>query len=121
MPINKVYDLDRLLSAIKEIPLKAHRWITYEYLLIEGLNDRKEDVLALEKLLHKKTSKVNLIPFNEYPESTFKRPSKEKILWFNQELNNRGLISTIRTTKGTDILAACGQLKSEQEKLNLWN
>ena len=121
MPINKVYDLDRLLAAIKEIPIKAHRWITYEYLLIDGLNDREEDIQALGELLHKKTSKVNLIPFNEYPESTFKRPSKDKILWFNRELNNRGLISTIRTTKGTDILAACGQLKSQQEKLNLWS
>ncbi len=120
MPINKVYDLERLLEAIKEIPLKAHRWITYEYLLIEGLNDRQEDIDALVKLLEKKTSKVNLIPFNEYPESKFKRPSKEKILWFNQQLNSRGLVSTIRTTKGTDILAACGQLKSQQENLNLW-
>ncbi len=121
MPINKVYDLERLLEAIRNIPLKAHRWITFEYLLIDGLNDRLEDITALEKLLPKKTSKVNLIPFNEYPQSNFKRPSKEKILWFNGELNNRGLISTIRTTKGTDILAACGQLKSEVDNSpNLW-
>lgn len=120
MPINKVYDLNRLLAAIKEIPLKAHRWITFEYLLIAGLNDRIEDIEALERLLVKKTSKVNIIPFNEYPGSNFKRPSTDQIKWFNSELNSRGLISTVRTTKGTDILAACGQLKSEVEKLNLW-
>lgn len=121
MPINKVYDLDRLLAAIKEIPLKAHRWITYEYLLIKDLNDRPEDIDALTTLLQKKTSKVNLIPFNEYPESNFKRPTKEKILWFNNELNRRGLVTTVRTTKGSDILAACGQLKSMEEQLNLWS
>jgi 23S rRNA (adenine2503-C2)-methyltransferase len=121
MPINKVYDLKRLLEAIEEIPLKAHRWITYEYLLIKDLNDRQEDIDAMVKLLHRKTSKVNLIPFNEYPESTFKQPSKEKILWFNGELNRRGLVTTIRTTKGSDILAACGQLKSMEGQLNLWS
>jgi len=121
MPINKVYDLNRLLSAIKEIPLKAHRWITFEYLLIKGLNDRAEDIDALVKLLPPKISKVNLIPFNEYPESNFKKPSQSHILWFHNELNRNGIITTIRTTKGTDILAACGQLKSEYEKLNLWD
>ena len=117
MPINKVYDLNRLLCAIKEIPLKAHRWITYEYLLIKGLNDRLEDIEALVKLLPPKVSKVNLIPFNEYPESNFKKPSSSHIRWFHNELNSRGIITTIRTTKGTDILAACGQLKSQYEKL----
>ncbi len=121
MPINKVYDLNRLLSAIKEIPLKAHRWVTFEYLLIKNLNDRIEDIDALVDLLPPKISKVNLIPFNEYPESNFKKPSHSHILWFHNELNKRGIITTIRTTKGTDILAACGQLKSEYEKLNLWN
>ena len=117
MPINKVYDLNRLLEAIKEIPLKAHRWITYEYLLIDGLNDRQEDIDALISLLSKKTSKVNLIPFNEYPQSKFKRPTIDKIKWFNQSLNDKGLISTIRATKGKDILAACGQLKSRNDNI----
>ncbi|MBI2521951.1 MAG: 23S rRNA (adenine(2503)-C(2))-methyltransferase RlmN [Bdellovibrio sp.] len=121
MPINKAYDLERLLKAIKGIPLKAHRFITYEYILIDGLNDRLEDAEALIALLDKKNSKINIIPFNEYPDSAYKRPSKEKILWFQNLLNSRGLVSTIRMTKGADILAACGQLKSECEKLNVWN
>jgi len=120
MPINKVYDLDRLLEAIRSIPLKAHRFITYEYILIEGLNDRQEDIDALASLLDKKSSKINLIPFNEYPESEFKRPSKERILWFQNQLNTKGIVCTTRTTKGADILAACGQLKSEHDKINLW-
>lgn len=121
MPINKAYDLDRLLDAIKQIPLKAHRYITYEYLLIDHYNDREEDIKALVNLLPKKVSKVNLIPFNEYPESKFKRPSVQRITWFRDQLEQNGITCTIRATKGADILAACGQLKSEMDKkLNLW-
>ncbi|MGE3610526.1 MAG: 23S rRNA (adenine(2503)-C(2))-methyltransferase RlmN [Bacteriovoracaceae bacterium] len=121
MPINKVYDLERLFTAIKKIPLKAHRRITYEYLLADGVNDTMEDVIALSELLNSKESKINLIPFNEYPGSKYKRPSETKIMWFLDQMIKRGFTCTIRTTKGSDILAACGQLKSEFEKLNLWD
>ncbi|MFZ8934213.1 MAG: 23S rRNA (adenine(2503)-C(2))-methyltransferase RlmN [Bacteriovoracaceae bacterium] len=121
MPINQIYDLKRLFKAIKRIPLKAHRFITYEYILIDGLNDRIEDVNGLVDLLEKKESKVNIIPFNEYPQSKFKRPSEEKIKWFKNQLLKRGIVTTVRVTKGPDILAACGQLKSEVEKVNLWS
>ncbi|MES2527539.1 MAG: 23S rRNA (adenine(2503)-C(2))-methyltransferase RlmN [Bdellovibrionota bacterium] len=121
MPINKVYDLDRLFKAIKQIPLKAHRRITYEYLLAADMNDTQEDVDALAKLLNPRESKINLIPFNEYPGSKYKRPAEQKIMWFLDQMIKKGFTCTIRTTKGTDILAACGQLKSEFEKVNLWN
>lgn len=121
MPINKVYDLERLFGAIKKIPLKAHRRITYEYLLIDGMNDSLEDAEALGNLLNSKESKINLIPFNEYPGSQYKRPSEQKIMWFLDQMIKRGFTVTIRTTKGSDILAACGQLKSEFEKVNVWN
>lgn len=121
MPINKVYDLTRLFKAIKTIPLKAHRRITYEYLLIDDLNDRVEDVEDLAELLHRKESKINIIPFNEYPESKYKRPSEKKILWFMDQLIQKGFTCTVRATKGDDILAACGQLKSHEDKLNLWD
>ncbi len=121
MPINKVYDLERLFTAIKKIPLKAHRRITYEYLLADGVNDLPEDVEALSNLLVAKESKINIIPFNEYPGSKYKRPSEEKILWFMDQLIKKGYTVTVRTTKGSDILAACGQLKSAYDnKLNLW-
>ncbi len=121
MPINKVYDLERLFTAIKQIPLKAHRRITYEYLLADGLNDSIEDVVALANLLNPKESKINLIPFNEFPGSKYKRPSEVKTMWFLDQMIKRGFTCTIRTTKGSDILAACGQLKSEFDKLNLWS
>jgi 23S rRNA (adenine2503-C2)-methyltransferase len=120
MPINKVYDLDRLFEAIRSIPLKAHRRITYEYLLIDGLNDTQEDVDALGKLLNVKESKINLIPFNEYPGSDYKKPSGNKVRWFMDQMIKKGFVCTVRVTKGDDILAACGQLKSEYEKVNLW-
>lgn len=120
MPINKAYDLKRLFDAIKTIPLKAHRRITYEYLLIDRLNDQESDLEALCALLNKHESKVNLIPFNEYPGSKYKKPKKERILWFMNQLNARGITCTVRQTKGDDILAACGQLKTQYEKLNLW-
>ena len=120
MPINKAYDLNKLFEAIKKIPLKAHRRITYEYILIKDLNDRQEDLDALIELLDKKESKVNIIPFNEYPNSDFKRPSDKQIRWFQKQLLDKDYICTVRVTKGDDILAACGQLKSEHDKVNLW-
>ena len=121
MPINKAYDLERLFAAIKKVPLKAYRRITYEYILIADLNDRPEDIQGLSDLLDKQKSKINLIPYNDFPDSKFKRPSNSKIIWFQEELLKRGYVCTTRTTKGQDILAACGQLKSEYEKLNLWD
>ena len=121
MPINKAYDLERLFNAIKKVPLKAYRRITYEYILIADLNDRPEDIEGLVNLLDKEKSKINLIPYNDFPDSKFKRPSNAKVIWFQEELLKRGYVCTTRTTKGQDILAACGQLKSEYEKLNLWD
>lgn len=113
MPINKTYDLRRLFAALKKFPLKAQRRITYEYLLIDGINNRIEDVVALEQLIvNKKESKLNLIPYNEFPGSEFRRPSEENIQWFQRQMDQRGFCCTVRLSKGDDILAACGQLKS---------
>ncbi|MCY4523630.1 MAG: 23S rRNA (adenine(2503)-C(2))-methyltransferase RlmN, partial [Halobacteriovoraceae bacterium] len=113
IPINRIYNLEKLFETIKKIPLKAHRYITYEYLLIAGLNDRKEDILGLDRLIEKKKSKINLIPFNEYPQAHYKKPSEQKTLWFKDQLIKLGHVCTVRETKGEDILAACGQLKAQ--------
>lgn len=121
MPINQAFDLERLFKAIKSIPLKAHRRITYEYILIHEFNDRQEDIDGLLRLLDKRESKINIIPFNDYPGSRFKRPSNNKVKWFMDSLNEAGIVTTVRMTKGDDILAACGQLKSMEDKLNLWD
>ena len=111
--IPKAHKLSRLFEAINKIPLKAHRWITYEYVLISGLNDREDDIDGLCRLLGPRTSKINLIPFNEFPESSLRSPSRQKISWFKDRLMKKGFICTVRMTKGDDILAACGQLKSD--------
>ena len=111
IPINKTYNLEKLFRAISKIPLKAHRRITYEYLLIAGVNDGREDLKGLERLIEKRKSKINLIPFNEYPQTLYKRPSTQRMLWFRDQLIKCGYVCTIRESKGDDILAACGQLK----------
>ncbi len=121
MPINKAYDIERLFAAIKTIPLKAHRYITFEYLLIDQVNDRDEDIEGLCRLLPFKTSKINLIPFNDFPGSKYKKPKAHRVVEFRDALLLAGYVCTIRQTKGDDILAACGQLKSAYENdLNLW-
>ena len=111
MPVNRRYDLERLFMAIGTIPLKPRRKITYEYLLIKGLNDTPEDIKGLKKMLDRQRAKINLIPFNEYPGTPFRRPDPATIRQFQKNLIDAGYICTLRSTKGDDILAACGQLK----------
>ncbi len=116
MPINDKWDLTKLFDALNSLNLREHRFITYEYLLISDFNDSMRDINGLKKLLNKKTSKINLIPFNEFPGSPFKRPSDDKINWFKNQLLNDGYVCTTRVSKGADIMAACGQLKSKKDK-----
>ena len=116
MPINKKYDLTRLFEALATVNLREHRSITYEYLLIAGLNDRREDIDGLKRLLDRHKSKINLIPFNEFDGSPFKRPTDAQVNWFKKQLLDAGYVCTTRVSKGADIMAACGQLKSSQEK-----
>ncbi|MBU1342018.1 MAG: 23S rRNA (adenine(2503)-C(2))-methyltransferase RlmN [Proteobacteria bacterium] len=112
MPINKKYPLKQVLEACRTFKMKPRKKITFEYILIKGVNDTKEDALRLVKLLAPIKAKVNLIPFNEYSESNFKRPSKQDISDFLQILLDQNLTAIIRKSKGDDILAACGQLKA---------
>ncbi len=83
-----------------------------EYILIDGVNDRLEDAEALAQLLKGRDAKVNLIPLNPIPNSTLKRPSKARMHRFLEVLENAGIAATLRHTKGEDIQAACGQLKT---------
>ena len=114
MPINKKWDIDKLLSAIKKYSFNKHRIIMFEYVLLKNFNDSDEDALELSRLLKNITCKINLIPFNEiYGE--YKRPDQERIDSFAKILfNNRGDYRVfIRWSKGEDINAACGQLATE--------
>ena len=112
MSINKEYPIRVLLDACRKIPLSPRDRITFEYVMIDGMNDSLSDAKRLVTLLRGISSKVNLIPFNPFAGSKFKRPSDERVLAF-QEILVRGKIYTfIRKSKGQDILAACGQLKA---------
>jgi 23S rRNA (adenine2503-C2)-methyltransferase len=110
--INRKYPLKELLKACREYPLPPHRRLTFEYVLIKGVNDSSLDAQRLVKLLKGIHCKVNLIPYNEHPGSDFQRPSDPEVLRFQKILTDAHLDAFIRKSKGRDILAACGQLTS---------
>jgi 23S rRNA (adenine2503-C2)-methyltransferase len=112
MPVNKKWPLKELLRACREYPLGSHRRITFEYVLLKDLNDQVEDAHRIVALLSGIPSKVNLIPFNEHFGSVYKRPSDSHVRKFQKVLLDRGMTATVRISRGRDILAACGQLKS---------
>jgi 23S rRNA (adenine2503-C2)-methyltransferase len=112
MPVNKKWNIEALLNACRNYPLGSHRRITFEYVLLKDFNDSLEDAARVYTLLKGIPSKVNLIPFNEHSGSEFKRPTDETIQKFQKFLVDRKVTATIRVSKGRDILAACGQLRS---------
>ena len=117
MPINKVYNLDKLIDSIKYYLSKSNRRITFEYIMLENINDSDECALELCKLLKGLNCYVNLIPYNETENIGYKRSSKEKILKFYDILKKNNINVTIRREFGRKIKAACGQLKSSWEKV----
>ena len=112
MPINRKYPLEKLLDACAGYPLLSRRRITFEYVLIKGVNDSIKDAKRLVKLLRPIRAKINLIPFNEYEGSEFNRPEESAILNFKETLNKNNYTAIIRYSKGQDISAACGQLRA---------
>lgn len=113
MPINKKYPIAKLLQACREYPLKRRRMLSFEYVLLAGLNDAPEDARRVARLLKGLRCKINLIPFNEFPGSPYKRPSEESVLRFQEILTDHHYSVFIRKSRGADILAACGQLREE--------
>ncbi|MBW1716397.1 MAG: 23S rRNA (adenine(2503)-C(2))-methyltransferase RlmN [Deltaproteobacteria bacterium] len=112
MPINRRYPLTALIEALRHFPLQKGRKITFEYILIKGINDRLSDATHLTKLLKTISAKINLIPFNCYQGSPFEAPDKGTILAFQDELIRNNYTTIIRKSKGCDISAACGQLRT---------
>jgi len=115
MPINKAYNIESVINAVREFPIDQRKRVMFEYLVLGDLNDDIRSAKKLVKLLHGIKAKVNLIYFNPYPNSEFKRPSLSKMEEFKEYLNKHGVICTIRQSKGLDISAACGQLKEKNE------
>jgi 23S rRNA (adenine2503-C2)-methyltransferase len=112
IPINKKYPLKDVIPLIEQFPQGKKRFVTYEYLLIDDFNDSADDALQTAKLLVGTKAFMNLIPFNPFPGTKWKRPSEEKLQKFLEIIESFKIPVTIRTTKGDQILAACGQLKS---------
>jgi 23S rRNA (adenine2503-C2)-methyltransferase len=110
MPINRRYPLEELLEACRQLELPRRQRITFEYLLLAGVNDSSADARKLAKLLKGLRAKINLIPFNEYPGSPFKRPSPNRIEDFQKILQEKHYTATVRQSRGAGIMAACGQL-----------
>lgn len=110
MPINRKYPLEKLLDACAGYPLKPRRKITFEYILMKGINDSKENAERLAVLLRPIRAKINLIPFNAFEGSDFERPEESVINNFREILNKNNYTAIIRHSKGQDISAACGQL-----------
>ena len=118
VPINKKYPLKELLDACRAYPsLSNSKRITFEYVMLKGVNDSLDDAKQLVKLLRGIPAKINLIPFNPWPGVNYQCSDWEQIEKFVDYVNNAGYASPIRTPRGRDILAACGQLKSESERM----
>ncbi len=118
VPLNKRYDIAALMEAIRAYPgLSNARRVTFEYVMLKGVNDSPDEARALVRLLKGIPAKINLIPFNPWPGSDYVCSDWGTIERFAAILNKAGYASPIRTPRGRDILAACGQLKSESEKL----
>jgi 23S rRNA (adenine2503-C2)-methyltransferase len=110
MPVNRRFPLAVLLGACRSLPIPLRRRITFEYVLLAGVNDSAADAKRLAGLLHGIRSKVNLIPFNPFPGAGFDCPSADAVRRFQEDLLSRGLHATVRQHRGRDVQAACGQL-----------
>ena len=121
MPVNRRYPLAELMRACRDYPLLPRQRITFEYILIRGVNDSPDDAKRLVRLLHGVRAKVNLIPYNEHPGSTFRAPEGAAIEAFQRYLLGRDIVAIRRASKGQDISAACGQLKGRLEQQKLLN
>lgn len=115
MPINRRYPLDQLMEACRQFTDETGDRVTFEYVLLKGVNDTLEDARRVHEIVKSVPCKINLIPFNEHEGSEYKRPERDSVLVFQQELMRRNYSVFIRRTMGRDIYAACGQLRSKYE------
>ena len=116
MPVNRKYPLKDLISTLRAFPLPNRRMITFEYILINGINDRYQDAKNLKGLLSGLRAKINLIPLNPGNEGKLAAPSMKKILQFQEILVQNHFTAIIRKSRGSDILAACGQLLGDYQE-----
>lgn len=113
MPVNRTYPLGELMRACRDYPLQARKRITFEYILLEGVNDSPKQAKELVRLLAGVRAKINLIAFNPHPGSIYRTPAVERILAFQDVLRKANLTAIIRKSRGSEISAACGQLAAK--------
>ena len=111
MPVNRAWNVEALMRAVRAYPLAPRQHVFFEWVMLDGVNDAPEEAQRLVRLLRGVRAKVNLIPFNDWEGSTFRRPPLARILAFQSILLDAGVTTTVRWSKGEDIGAACGQLK----------
>ncbi|MDX8388648.1 MAG: 23S rRNA (adenine(2503)-C(2))-methyltransferase RlmN [Ghiorsea sp.] len=116
VPINQKHDLDSLRKCLNEYPLTKKRHITLEYVMLKGVNDREEDLQALIHFVNPERERVNLIRFNTYPGSAYEGTSTDGVNKFAKGLISKGIRATVRRSRGDDIMAACGQLKTAKKQ-----
>jgi 23S rRNA (adenine2503-C2)-methyltransferase len=119
MPLNKKWNLEMLIAAARDFPLRTREWITFEYVLLEGVNDCPENAKEVAELLRGLRCKVNLIALNPGPGIDFTTPSEERVVAFQKILREAGIPAFVRRPRGRDIYAACGQLKRTVEDATL--
>lgn len=117
MPINRKYNLERLFAACRKMKLPTRNRITFEYVMLHSVNDSMEDAKRLANILSHLKAKINLLPFNEYPGSPYKRPPEEWVRKFQKYLLDRHFVAVVRQSRGRDILGACGQLATHEKGL----
>lgn len=118
IPMNKAYNIASIIEAVKNFPVDVRKKVMFEYLVIKDKNDDLKSADKLVKMLSGIKAKVNLIYFNPYPGTSYQRPTRENMVRFQQYLISKGLMCTIRESKGLDISAACGQLKEKEANGN---
>lgn len=114
MPVTQKYSLERVIEACRKYALGSKHKVTFEYVMMEGVNDTLEDAKRIAKIGARVPCKINLIPYNEYPSSPFRRPTDESLRAFFKFLADKHFQVNIRYSKGLDVLAACGQLATDQ-------
>ncbi len=114
IPMNKAYNIQSIIDAVRSFPVDARKKVMFEYLVIKDKNDDLTSADKLLKMLNGIKAKVNLIYFNPYPGTTYQRPESKSMIKFQNYLTSKGLLCTIRESKGLDISAACGQLKEKE-------
>lgn len=114
MPAQKAFPIDQVINEIKKFDFSGQRRVSFEYTMFEGINDQPRHIDALVKLLSGLECRINLIRFHTVPDVPFKGASDQRIEWFRDQLNKKGVITTIRKSRGEDILAACGLLSTKK-------